>query len=47
MAIAVAMKKMNSSLTTRTEARKANESSNPKIIAWESDLPPLVSNVLN
>jgi hypothetical protein len=41
------MKKMNNSLTTRTEARKANESSNPKIIALESDLPPLASTLLN
>jgi hypothetical protein len=47
IAIAVAIKKMNNSLTTRTDARNAKDRSNPKITDWDKDLPPLASTVLN
>jgi hypothetical protein len=47
MAIAVAMKKINNSFTTRTDARNRNERSSPKIIDWDKDLPPLASTLVN
>jgi hypothetical protein len=40
-------KNINNSLTTKTEAKKTPESSSPKIIDWESDLPPLASTLVN
>jgi hypothetical protein len=46
MAMDVAMKKMNNSFTTRTDARNAKDRSNPKIIDLDSDRPPLASVIV-